>query len=290
MRPAWAVLLPAGMSKEEEIISRDGTKLHVRTWLPLGTTSAVVVLVHGFKAHSGLFEWPAGEMAEAGFAVYALDLRGHGKSGGEPLYAAKVSEYIDDVRAVVQLAKTRHSQPIFMLGHSAGGVIACAYALEDQRDLRGLICESFALEVPASRITLSLLKGIARIAPHAGVFKLKDEHFSRDPAFVQRMKNDPLISHEGYPAQTIAELARTDERLHKDLARITIPVLVLHGTEDHVTLPSGSELFGKIGGSQDKTLTLYQGHYHDLLNDVGKEQVLSDVIGWIDSHLVRRAA
>lgn len=278
------------MTNAEEIISKDGTKLYVRTWLPVGTTRAVVVLVHGLKAHSGLYEWPASEMANAGFAVYALDLRGHGKSGGEPLYAATMGDYVDDVRAAVRLAKTRHTQPIFMLAHSAGGVIACTYALEAQHELAGLICESFALEVPASRVTLSLLKGVARIAPHLGVYKLKEEDFSRDREFVQRMKADPLISHSGYPAQTIAELARADERLHTELARITIPVLVLHGTEDHVTRPSGSQRFGEIGGSRDKTLRLYQGHYHDLLNDVGKEAVLHDVINWLDGHLVLRAA
>ncbi|HTL37630.1 MAG TPA: alpha/beta fold hydrolase, partial [Kofleriaceae bacterium] len=126
------------MTNEEDILSKDGTRLHVRTWLPVGTPRAVVVIVHGLKAHSGLYEWPASEMASAGFAVYALDLRGHGKSDGERLYAAKTSEYVDDVRATVKLAKMRHTKPIFMLGHSAGGVIACAYALEDQRDLAGL--------------------------------------------------------------------------------------------------------------------------------------------------------
>ena len=288
--PARQVLSLGDMTNEEEIISKDGTKLHVRTWLPVGIPRAIVVLVHGLKAHSGLYEWPATQLANAGFAAYAVDLRGHGKSGGERLYAATISEYVDDVRAIVKHAKMHHGQPMFMLGHSAGGVIACAYALEDQHELAGLICESFALEVPASRVTLALLKGVARIAPHLGVFKLKDEHFSRDPAFVDQMKNDPLIPRSGYPAQTIAELARTDERLHTELAQITIPVLVLHGTEDHVTLPSGSKHFGAIGGSHDKTLTLYQGHFHDLLNDVGKEDVLGDVIDWLQAHLVLRAA
>jgi acylglycerol lipase len=274
-----------------EILSKDGTSIHVRTWLPATPPRAVVVLVHGLKAHSGLYESPATEMANAGFAVYALDLRGHGKSDGRRLYAQSISDYVDDVRATVKLAKMHYpAEPLFMLGHSAGGVIACAYALEDQHELAGLICESFALEVPASKLTLSLLKGIARIAPRLGVFKLKDEHFSRDEAFVERMKTDLLIPREGYPAQTIAELARVDDRLHTDLAKITIPVLVLHGTEDHVTRPSGSTLFGKIGGSRDKTLKLYQGHYHDLLNDVGKERVLGDIINWIAGHLVRRAA
>src|SRR5690349_17843013 len=94
-----------GMTNAEEILSRDGTKLYVRTWLPEGTPRAVVVLVHGLKAHSGLYEWPASEMAKAGFAVYALDLRGHGKSGGAPLFAETMDDYVDDVRAVVKLAK-----------------------------------------------------------------------------------------------------------------------------------------------------------------------------------------
>lgn len=278
------------MTNAEEITSKDGTKLYVRSWLPNGTPSAVVVLVHGLKSHSGLYEWPGSEMANAGFAVYALDLRGHGKSAGERLYAANMGAYVEDVHAAVNLAASRHSQPIFMLGHSAGGVIACEFALVAQHELAGLICESFALEVPASKATLSLLKGIARIVPHLGVFKLKDEDFSRDPAFVARIKADPLIPRQGYPAQTIAALARTDERLHTELARITIPVLVLHGTADHLTLPSGSKHFSEIAGSPDKTLMLYQGHYHDLLNDVGKEQVFGDVIAWIARHLMARAA
>ena len=283
---AFAVL----MTNEEDILSKDGTKLHVRTWIPTRTPRAVMILVHGLKAHSGLYEWPASELSRSGFAVYALDLRGHGKSGGERLYAASMDDYVEDVRAVVKLAKMSYTQPVFMLAHSAGGVVACTYALEHQHELAGLICESFALEVPASRVTLSLLKGVARIAPHLSVFKLKDEYFSRDRAFVDKMKADPLIPREGYPAQTIAVLARADERLHTELARITIPVLVLHGTEDHVTLPSGSRRFGEIGGSTDKTLHLYPGHFHDLLNDVGKERVLGDVMDWLDGHLRLRAA
>jgi alpha-beta hydrolase superfamily lysophospholipase len=277
-------------NEEEQTTSKDGTKLNVRRWLPEGTPRAVVVIVHGLKAHSGLYEWPARQMASSGYAVYALDLRGHGKSGGERLFAARMGDYTDDVRAVVELARARHRAPIFMLGHSAGGVVACAYALDDQHVLAGLICESFALETPASPVMLSLVKGLARIAPHLAVLKLKDEDFSRDPAFVEQIKKDPLIPHTGYPAQTIAELARADERLHTDLARITIPVLVLHGTEDRVTRPSGSKYFESIAGAPDKTLRLYQGNYHDLLNDVGKERVLDDVVTWIQGHLVPRAA
>lgn len=172
-----------------------------------------------------------------------------------------------------------------MLAHSAGGVIACMYALEHQRELAGLVCESFAHEVPAPDFALAILKGVSYIAPHAHVLKLDDDGFSRDPSFVEPRKTDPLIERAGYPAHTVAEMVRADERLKRDFPLITLPVLILHGTEDRVTLPHGSQRFNDTGGSSDKTLKLHEGHYHDLLNDIGKEGVLADIVAWISARL-----
>ena len=139
--------------------------------------------MHGFKSHSGLYEWPAAQLVQRGLAVYALDLRGHGKSEGERLYVDKFGDYVSDVAQLVDTAKSREpGLPTFVLGHSAGGVVACIYALEHQRDVSGLVCESFAHEVPAPDFALAILKGISHIAPHAHVLDLKDEDFSRDPA------------------------------------------------------------------------------------------------------------
>jgi acylglycerol lipase len=268
--------------REETFEGVGGVKIFTRSWQPQEKARAVVVLVHGFKSHSGLYEWPAQQLLQRNFAVYALDLRGHGKSEGERLFVDKMADYVEDVNRLVQLAKSREpGLPLFLLAHSAGGVVSCIYALEHQKDIAGLICESFAHEVPAPDFALAVLKGISHIAPHAHVLNLKDELFSRDPAFVERMKNDPLIPKIGYPSQTVAELVRADERLKKDFPLITLPVLILHGTEDHATKPHGSQRFFDNAGSKDKTLKLYDGHFHDLLNDIEKERVMADIVEWI---------
>jgi len=270
---------------EEYFEGSRGLKLFMRSWRPQSTPRGVVMIVHGLMSHSGLYEWAADNLVSHGFAVYALDLRGHGKSEGEFYFAETVDQYVDDVANAVAIAKSREpGLPIFVLGHSAGGVISCEYALGHQADIAGLVCESAAHEVPASEFTLAALKGLSRIAPHLHVFRLKDEDFSRDPKFVEKMKADPLVHHIAYPSSTVAALVRTDERLKNEFPKITLPVLIVHGTADKVTSPSGSKHFYERAGSTDKTLKLYEGHYHDLLNDVDRDLVMADMTEWITSH------
>ena len=159
------------------------------------------------------------------------------------------------------------------------------YTLEHQAGLAGLICESFAFQVPAPDFALAVFKGLAHVAPHAHVLHLKNEDFSRDPSVVQAMNDDPLIAHETQPTQTLAEMVRADERLKREFPLITLPLLILHGTLDKATKPSGSQLFFDTAGSSDKTLKLYEGHFHDLLNDLDKEVVMADIKGWIDERV-----
>lgn len=267
---------------EHTIEGTRGLKLFVRSWHPEGKPSGTIVINHGFKSHSGYYEWAAGELTRNQLAVYALDMRGHGKSDGERLFVEKMSDWTDDLGKVVAFAKEREgASKTFILGHSAGGVVGCLYTLDHQAELAGFVCESFAHEVPAPEFALAILKGVGHIAPHAHVLKLKDEDFSRDPQFVERMKNDPLIPKERYEAQTVAELVRADERLRNEFSRITLPILVLHGTADRAAKPHGSQVFHDRAGSKDKTLKLYEGYFHDLLNDVGKERVMADVSEWL---------
>src|SRR5206468_9022496 len=198
----------------------------------------------------------------------------------------KVSDYASDVGTVMALAKAREpSLPVFLLGHSAGGVVSGIYTLEHQSELAGFICESFAFQVPAPDFAIAALKGLSHLAPHAHVLKLHNDDFSRDPAVVSAMNLDPLIANETQPTRTIAELARADERLRNEFPLITLPILILHGTDDKAAKASGSQVFFDSAGSTDKTLKLYEGHYHDLLNDVGKEEVLADIVQWIDARL-----
>jgi alpha-beta hydrolase superfamily lysophospholipase len=267
---------------EHTVEGTGGLKVFVRSWQPEGKPRATVVINHGFKSHSGYYEWTAEQLTQNQLAVYALDMRGHGRSEGERLFVNEMAEYVDDLAKVVTFAKQREGAlPTFVLGHSAGGVVASLYMLDRQSEVTGFICESFAHEVPAPDFALAILKGIGNIAPHAHVLKLKDEDFSRDPKVVERMGSDPLVSKEGYEAKTVAELVRADERLKKEFSRITLPVLILHGTADRATKPHGSQVFHDRASSKDKTLRLYDGYFHDLLNDLGKERVMGDITEWI---------
>ncbi len=276
--------------KEEKIEGSGGLQIFVRSWRPEGKARGVVVIVHGFNSHSGHYLWAADQLVAGGLAVYALDLHGRGQSDGERYYLEKLSDYLGDVDALVKLAKSREPElPMFILGHSAGGVISCCYTLEHQADLAGLICESFAFQVYAPDFAVAVLKGLSHLAPHAHVLKLPNEGFSRDPKVVEAMNNDPLLAHEVQPTRTVAELARADDRLTKEFPLITLPVLILHGTADKVTKPGGSQFFYDTAGSTDKTLKLYEGHVHDLLNDYDKEVVIADIKNWIDARLLAAA-
>ena len=167
-------------------------------------------------------------------------------------------------------------------------MISSLYALDHRSEIAGLISESFAFELPAPSFALAALKGLSRIAPHLRVLKLKNEDFSRDPKIVDSMNRDPLIAGENETAKTVAELIHADERLRVEFPRITLPLLILHGTRDRAARAEGSRFFADTAGSKDKTLKLYDGAYHDLLNDIGNETVVTDVLGWIQARLANK--
>jgi alpha-beta hydrolase superfamily lysophospholipase len=271
--------------REEDFQSQGGVRIHMREWLP-AEPRAVVVICHGVNSHGGQQAWTAEQLTAHGYAVYAVDLRGRGVSEGERFYVDDIAEYVADVRGLIAIARERHAGlPLYLLGHSAGGVVSCTLALDHQDEIDGLICESFAFQVPAPGFALAAIKGISHIAPKLGVLTLKMKDFTRDPVALAALEADPLTKGESQPAMTVAALVRADERLHDNFDKITLPVLILHGTEDHATVCKGSEYFHEYAGSKDKTLKLYQGHYHDLLNDLGKEEVLADITDWIEARL-----
>jgi len=276
----------AGTMREEKIRGAGNVELFIRSWRPGGTARGVVLVVPGFNAHSGQYGWVGEQLTASGLAMYAVDLRGRGQSDGERFFVERMEDYVHDVETLAGIAREREpGLPVFVLGHSAGGVVACVYALEHQSELAGLVCESFAYQVPAPDLALAVLKGLSHIAPHAHVLKLDNRDFSRDPHAVQAMNEDKLIANEVQPTQTVAAMVRADERLEKEIPLLELPVLILHGTLDKATKPAGSQRFYDRAASKDKTLKLYEGHFHDLLNDVGREEVMADITGWIGARL-----
>ncbi len=266
--------------------NKAGLKIFTRAWLPDANPKGVIIIVHGYNSHSGYYLWVARQFTDQNYAVYALDLQGRGQSEGERFYMQNIEDGINDIDTLVDIAKAAHNGlPVFVLGHSAGGVLSCIYTLEHQEKINGLICESFAYQVPAPDFALAVLKGLSHIAPHLHTIKLKNEDFSRDKAVVDAMNNDPLIAHESQPTKTMEQLVLADERLKKEFPLITLPVLILHGTKDNAAKYSGSQFFYDNAGASDKTLKLYEGHYHDLLNDIDKEKVMADIQQWITRHI-----
>ena len=279
------------MKNEQTFEGVGGLNIFMRSWRPEVTPRAVTVLIHGFNAHSGYMVWPAEQFVTNGFAAYALDLRGRGKSEGERFYVEQFSDYLGDVDKLVEIARAENpSLPVYVLGHSAGGVIASSYVFEHQDKITGLICESFALDVGLPDAAALLIKGISHITPHLHLYTLKNEIFSRDPEAVAAMNSDPLIANERQPAETAAELIRAAERLKENMPRFGVPVLIIHGTADKATRYQGSQYFYDNVGSEDKTLKLYEGHYHDLLNDIDKEIVMADILAWVNERVPAETA
>ena len=270
----------------EEWLDGTGGRIFTRHWEPEGRPKASLVICHGVNSHGGQYIGAGEEFASRGFAVTALDLRGRGKSDGERFYIESIDEYVSDLSLAIEQARARHPDlPLYLLGHSAGGVTSTTYALDYQERIDGLICESFAFRVFAPNFALKLLEGASHVLPHAHVLRLKMEDFSRDPEWVAQLNADPLTLDEVQPVSTVAAFARAGERFEREFGKISLPVLILHGTEDKATRPDGSEQFFNEATSTDKTLKLYEGYYHDLLNDLGRETVFEDIDGWISERL-----
>lgn len=266
--------------------AKDDLRIAFRSWRPAGQPRGILVIVPGFNSHSGYYQWVAEQLGSDGLIVHAVDLRGRGGSDGDRFFIQSFDDYVNDVSQLITAAKTRDSGlPVILLGHSAGGVVACLYALDHQAELAGLISESFAYELPAPDFALAVIRGLSHLAPHAHVLRLKNEDFSREPEVVRTMNEDPLIAHEAQPTQTLAALVRADQKLKEGFVRITLPVLILHGAADKAAKPSGSQHFFNAVSSQDKTLKLYEGGFHDPLNDIERERVMSDIKAWI-GHLL----
>ena len=263
-----------------------GLKIAARSWRPEGAIRGVMILIHGFNSHSGYMAWPADQFAGAGFAAYALDHRGRGKSEGERFYVEKFSDWLEDVDELVGIAKSENlGLPVFVLGHSVGGVIASSYVFEHQHEIAGLICESWAFDVGLPNLVQLAFEGVGYLAPHLPLYSLKNEIFSRDPEVVAQMNSDPLIANEKQPAETASEVLKAAARLKENMPNLNVPVFIIHGTDDKATLPRGSQYFYDHVGSEDKTLKLYEGGYHDLLNDIDKKIVMADILAWVDERV-----
>jgi len=269
---------------EESFVTPDGVRLWERAWLPEGETVAAVIVVHGFVEHSGRYAELAAALNQHGFAVYSADLRGHGRSEGERVFVSSFQEYLTDVDTLLGRVRQREpGKPVFLFGHSMGGLIALQFALQRQAELRGLIVSGAVVRL-GSRV-FPWLRRLAVVAgwllPRVRLVRMGGGMVARDPAVVADFRGDPLVFHDRFPLRTGAEIIRAGREIETRLEEFHLPLLILHGTGDVVTDPEGSRQLYARADSPDKTLQLYEGLYHDLLHEPEREQVIAELVAWL---------
>ena len=270
---------------EERFDGKEGLKLFSQSWRPATEPRAVVVLVHGLKDYSDRYNDFAASLVKRGYAVYALDLRGHGDSEGDRVWVERFVDYLDDVDLF--LKRVRAAEPgkkVFLFGHSMGGAVVTLYTLTRDPKPAGLITSAGALKTEESAAVTGPVKFLAAVAPKLAVFELKNENFSRDPKIVASMSTDPLIYDQKAPVRTASELLGAVQTIREKSATLDVPVLAMHGTLDLVTPPSGSKELIDAAKSTDKTFKSYDGLVHDLMHEPEKQQVMDDVAAWLDLH------
>lgn len=260
------------------------TRIVYDKWSPDTTPTALAILVHGLGEHARRYDHVTSRLVDEGYIVYAADHRGHGRSGGKRMHLRSLTELTADLDLLIDIAQTEHPDlPTVLLGHSMGGATALTYALDHQNRLTALVLSGPAVVVTTGtpKIIVELGKLIGRYLPDIPAQKLDSKNVSRDPAVVAAYDADPLIHHGLVPAGIARALIRGEETLPARLPELTLPVLILHGTADALADPAGARLIADNAGSEDVTLKLYDGLFHEVFNEPEKEQVLDDLVAWL---------
>lgn len=268
-----------------------GGQVYWQSWEP-AEPKGVVVIAHGLAEHSGRYAHVAERLTTAGYSVAAGDHRGHGRSHGVKGNIDRMTLLLDDLDAVIRSAAQRHpGLPLFLLGHSMGGLVALDYVVSrGQEHLAGLVLSAPAVDPSvgsaAERLAAPLL---ARLVPNLAVTTLDVTAVSRDPEVVAAYRADPLNYLGKIRARTGAELLAATSRVQKKMPTIKLPVLVMQGSEDRIVRPAGAETVRDRVSSEDITHKSYPGLFHEIFNEPERNEVLGDVVDWLDAHLPARS-
>ncbi|MFY2859100.1 lysophospholipase [Mycobacterium sp. THU-M104] len=261
-----------------------GVRIVYDVWTPDAPPRALVVVSHGLGEHARRYDHVARRFGDAGLLTYALDHRGHGRSGGKRVLVRDICEYTGDFDTLVRIATREHpGLPCVVLGHSMGGGIVFAYGVErpDSYDLMVLSGPAVAAQDQLSPLLVLAAKVLGILVPGLPVQELDIDAISRDPAVVAAYQDDPLVYHGKVPAGIGRALVRVGETMPQRAPALTAPLLVVHGSEDRLVPVAGSRRLVECAGSADVELTVYPGLYHEVFNEPERDEVLGDVVSWI---------
>ncbi|HEY7926952.1 MAG TPA: lysophospholipase [Candidatus Dormibacteraeota bacterium] len=263
-----------------------GVPIAHREWIPDGDARGSVVIVHGINEHGGRYAHVAQRLVRDAWLVAAIDHRGHGLSGGRRAAVERFDDWVADLDTYVRRVLLDAPQPLFMLGHSLGGLIAIVYALHHQDNLSGLVLSSPSV-IPRSGVSSATLRTgrlLSRVAANLPVVALRLDAVSRDPDVVKAYRDDPLVHLGKVRARTGAEILDAITEVQRDIGRLKLPLLSVQGTVDLLVDPGSARWVDEHAGSADHTLRIYDGLYHEVFNEPERDAVLDDVARWLDAH------
>ena len=266
------------------IKTADGLDLHLRRWQDPATPRLwTFVLVHGLGEHSGRYEHFARWFTERGAAIYALDLRGHGRSGGPRGHTPTLGALVDDVDRVVEHARGESGGPIVLVAHSFGGLVGIAYAMRHPDRLDRAVFSAPALKVKAKvpAWKRAIAGVLPRVAPRASLSNEVDAGIlSHDPAVADAYRGDPLVHNQITAGLYGATFARGESIIARS-PELKVPFLLLHGAQDVLIDPVGSQRFFAGATAPGRAFCLYPGMFHEIFNEVDQERVFQDIESWL---------
>jgi acylglycerol lipase len=273
---------------EGRFSASDGTELYERWWLPERAAKATIVIIHGLGEHIGRYDRLALDLNARGYAIFGYDHRGHGRSGGTRGYIDSFAQLVQDATTFLGHVRSRRPpEPVFLYSQSMGGTIVTTWAIAHPPDVRGVLLASPGLKVAEgfSPLLISVGRVVAKVFPKLPTQKFPSRYLSRDPAVVRAYDADPLVYHGGVRARTGTEILDAIQRVNERMEKMTLPFLVFHGTDDKLTDCEGSRELHARATSTDKTLHLYDGLYHETVNEPARDKVLADILSWLDARV-----
>lgn len=268
--------------------SHDGLEIHTYSYCATEEPRAVVLITHGYGEHMGRYEHVILALVEQGYAVYGLDHRGHGYSDGARALFRTLDDPLQDMRRVFDQARADYpDHDIFMLGHSMGSLLTLAFALKYEREIAGIIVTGVATHggQRVSPIIRRIGETLMNVVPQLPIQPPgPPTDLNSDPVMLQKWEDDPLNYKGWWKVGMGGLLIRKGEEVAGQVHRLTLPMLIMHGSEDVVTPIDGSYHLHQVAASDDKTLKVWNGMKHEVLNEVERDQVFAVLLSWLDAH------
>ncbi|MEE9372069.1 MAG: lysophospholipase [Saprospiraceae bacterium] len=266
------------------IVSSTGQDLHVKHW-SVDKPKAQIFFVHGYAEHISRYKHLAKKLNKEGYSVIGYDHVGHGKSGGERAYIDRFDQFVWDLKRVMDEYRDEEL-PQFVFGHSMGGLIATAYCTLYRPDnLNGVITSGAALKVDDSPVLQTIAPFLSEIIAHAKTKSIGSQDISRDADVVADYDSDPKVYRGGIKMRTASEILLRIKKTNRIAHLFTQPVLFMHGSADQITNPEGTIHFCEKCNSVDKELKMWDGFFHELINEPEKEEVIKYMVQWLNARL-----